>query len=101
MDQDPGMWPEVAMISKEVLNIRYSFLPYLYTRFHMVHMHGGSIVRPIFSYDPSPYARDIDDQFMWGHDIMFAPVVEQGATSRKVYFPVVGNIGKYVSTLNE
>jgi alpha-D-xyloside xylohydrolase len=30
---------------------------------------------------------DIDDQFMFGPDLLVAPVLEQGARSRRVYLP--------------
>lgn len=30
---------------------------------------------------------DIDNQFMFGPDLLVAPVVEQGARSRRVYLP--------------
>lgn len=87
-DQDPGVWPEVGAISRDVLNLRYKYLPYLYTLFHKAHMHGGSIVRPLLNVFPSDLkARDVDDQFMWSTRLMVAPVIEQGAESREVYFP--------------
>lgn len=35
-DQDPGMWPEVAEISRYILGVRYRYLPYLYFFFHRV-----------------------------------------------------------------
>ncbi|XP_071523342.1 sucrase-isomaltase, intestinal-like [Panulirus ornatus] len=87
-DQDPGMWPEVAEISRYTLNIRYQYLPYLYTLFHKAHMHGSTVVRPLLNVFPSDLqARDVDDQFMWGNGLMVAPVITKGATSRSVYFP--------------
>ena len=35
--------------------------------------------------DPAAVARG--DQYLWGPDVLVAPVVEQGATSRQVYLP--------------
>ena len=37
-DQDPGVWPEVAEISRYILSLRYRYLPYLYALFHRVGM---------------------------------------------------------------
>ncbi|XP_066989348.1 sucrase-isomaltase, intestinal-like [Macrobrachium rosenbergii] len=86
--QDPAYWPEVAAISKEVLTLRYKYLPYLYTLFHDAHHHGHSVVRPLFSeHLTDTDALVIDDQFMWGTGIMVAPVMEEGITRRSVYFP--------------
>ena len=45
-------------------------------------------MRPLFfdfPDDPTCYA--VEDQFMFGPDILVAPVLEQGATSRLVYLP--------------
>jgi alpha-glucosidase len=49
----------------------------------------GSVgpVRPLVLDDPSPEARSIDDQWLLGRDLLVAPVLEQGATSRSVYLP--------------
>src|SRR5260370_26347432 len=35
--------------------------------------------------DPGAVARG--DEYLWGRDVLVAPVVEQGATSRKIYLP--------------
>jgi alpha-D-xyloside xylohydrolase len=45
-------------------------------------------MRPLFVDFPGDavcYA--IEDQFMFGPDVLVAPVIEQGARSRKVYLP--------------
>ncbi|XP_063608806.1 sucrase-isomaltase, intestinal-like [Penaeus indicus] len=87
-DQDPGVWPEVGEISREVLSLRYKYLPFLYSLFHKAHMHGNSVIRPLLNEFPADIpARDVDDQFLWGSGLMVAPVITQGATSRDVYFP--------------
>ncbi|KAK7081084.1 hypothetical protein SK128_022647, partial [Halocaridina rubra] len=87
-DQDPGIWPEVGAISRDVLLLRYQYLPYLYTLFHNAHMQGDSVIRPVFSMFPTDtVSLDVDDQFFWGTGIMVAPVLTQGAVQRDVYFP--------------
>jgi Glycosyl hydrolases family 31 len=47
-DQDPGMWPEVARVTRETLHIRYTLLPFLYTLFHKTHTEGTPVIRPLF-----------------------------------------------------
>jgi len=62
-------------------------------------------VRPLVLDDPSPAARSIDDEWLLGSDILVAPVLERGATERKVYLPagsrwqrvVVGEDGSLVA----
>ncbi|KAF2361390.1 Glycoside hydrolase family 31, partial [Trinorchestia longiramus] len=87
-DQDPAVHPEVASVSKEVLMLRYKYLPYLYSLFHRAHMEGHSVARPLYNVFPSDIpARDVDDQFLWGTGIMIAPVLKAGLVQRNVYFP--------------
>jgi sulfoquinovosidase len=42
---------------------------------------------PMWLMDSSPEARGLDDQFMVGDDVLVAPVIEQGARRRSVWFP--------------
>ena len=45
-------------------------------------------MRPLFYDFPSDYdAWCIEDQFMFGPDIMVAPVIFEGATKRRAYLP--------------
>lgn len=46
-------------------------------------------VRPVVLDDPSAPA--VDDQWLLGHDILAAPVLEEGAMSRSVYLPATGD----------
>jgi len=39
--------PEFANMSRDVLNIRYTLLPYLYTLMYEAHVHGKTVVRPM------------------------------------------------------
>ena len=52
------------------------------------HEEGIPIMRPLFfdfPYDEITY--EIEDEYMFGPDILVAPVVYKGARSRKVYLP--------------
>ena len=74
--QELYVWPLVANISRQVLNIRYSLLPLYYTLFYEAHVGiGGTVVRPLFfefSTDSATFA--IDDQFLIGDRFFFSLV---------------------------
>ena len=41
----------------------------------------------VLDYQDDPAVVDIDDQYLFGRDLLVAPVTEQGMTSRTVYLP--------------
>ena len=46
------------------------------------------IMRALWLHDPTdPVGAARGDQYLWGADILVAPVVEKGATVRKLYLP--------------
>ena len=49
---------------------------------------GAPIMRPMFWEFPSDEkCYEIEDQYFFGSDILFAPIYEQGRTEREVYLP--------------
>ena len=45
-------------------------------------------MRPMFfDFPQDEVCYTIKDQYMFGRDILFAPIFEQGSTERKVYLP--------------
>jgi alpha-glucosidase (family GH31 glycosyl hydrolase) len=49
---------------------------------------GDPIIRPLWWLDPEdPNSQTVSDQFLVGDDLLVAPVVQQGATSRNVVIP--------------
>ncbi|MGD8816418.1 MAG: glycoside hydrolase family 31 protein [Acidobacteriota bacterium] len=80
--------PEVEPICRQYLELRYRLLPYLYTAVRDGHDTGLPIMRSLWLHYPDDdIAAATGDQFLWGRDILVAPVVEQGATTRSVYLP--------------
>ena len=65
-------------------------MPYNYTLAYDNARNGLPMVRPLGFYeDDKDIARydGIWDQYLWGHDVMVAPVMQQGAVSRDITFP--------------
>ena len=79
---------QVEPICRKYLELRYRMLPYLYSAVRECAMTGMPVMRGLwlhYSDDPTAVARG--DQYLWGRDVLVAPVVEQGVTSREVYLP--------------
>jgi alpha-glucosidase/alpha-D-xyloside xylohydrolase len=80
--------PRVEPILKQYLELRYRMLPYIYTAAKDCCQTGLPLIRSLWLHFPGdPAAVGRGDQFLWGPDILVSPVVEKGATSRRLYLP--------------
>jgi alpha-glucosidase (family GH31 glycosyl hydrolase) len=80
--------PQVEIICRKYLELRYRLLPYLYSAVHECTKTGLPIMRALWLHFPDdPTAVGCADEYLWGRNLLVAPVVEKGATSRKVYLP--------------
>lgn len=85
---EPYRYPEQQHIILPLIKERYRWLPYNYTLAYENHAFGTPLVRSIGFYEPGETKYDnIDDEYLWGKDVLIAPVLTQGATSRQVTFP--------------
>lgn len=78
----------VEPILRQYLELRYRLMPYLYTAARECSETGLPILRAMWlhhSGDADAVARG--DQYLWGRDLLVAPVVEKRATSRTLYLP--------------
>lgn len=85
---EPYNYPMYADIILPLIKERYRWLPYNYTLAYENASQGQPLVRPL-NYHTRSSAKydDITDQYLWGRDVMVAPVLEQGATDRRIIFP--------------
>lgn len=80
--------PRVEPICRKYLDLRYRLTPYLYSAVHTACTTGMPILRALWLHypdDPAAVARG--DQYLYGRDLLVAPVVERGATMRRLYLP--------------
>ena len=80
--------PDVEPICRKYLELRYRLLPYLYTAVRESHETGLPIMRALWLHYPDDrQAVNRGDEYLWGRDMLVAPVTEKGATSKTVYLP--------------
>jgi alpha-glucosidase/alpha-D-xyloside xylohydrolase len=80
--------PLVEPICKAYLELRYKLLPYTYSVVREASMTGMPVMRALWLHYPSdPRAAACGDLYLWGRDILVAPVIEKGAASRGLYLP--------------
>lgn len=73
---------------RNVLQVRYRLVPYLYSEYMKACLEDGMMFRPVaFDYTDDEFAPQVEDQLMVGDSIMIAPVYQQNAKGRYVYLP--------------
>jgi alpha-D-xyloside xylohydrolase len=82
-----GYDPEFVDIYRRTVELKYSLMPYIYAQAVDSSAHGFPMVRTLFfEFPEDPTSWLIDDQYMFGSDLLVAPLIEAG-DSRKVYLP--------------
>ena len=72
----------------ECLRLRERLRPYIMEQMKLAHEKGIPVIRPLFfDFYKDQKAFDVDDQFMFGPDILVAPILNQGQVKRTVYLP--------------
>jgi alpha-glucosidase (family GH31 glycosyl hydrolase) len=80
--------PAIEPIAKRYSELRYQLLPYTYTLAWEARHSGLPLMRAMWLHYPDdPRARSLGTQFLWGRDLLVAPIFTRGATSRDVYLP--------------
>lgn len=75
-------------ILKKYLELRKHMKPYIMELMQAAHEKGTPVMRPLFYDVPSDMKSwNIEDEYMFGPDVLVAPVLYAGETERKVYLP--------------
>jgi alpha-glucosidase (family GH31 glycosyl hydrolase) len=79
---------KIEPICRKFLELRYRLLPYNYTLIREACDTGLPPMRALWLHYPNdPEGVKLGDEYLWGRDILVAPVVEKGAKSRRLYLP--------------
>ncbi len=85
----------VYEILRGLVELRERLRPYVMQYMREAKETGVSIMRPLFmEYPEDETCYALEDEYLFGRDILFAPVTEMGVTSRSVYLPQ----GKWIRT---
>ena len=84
-------------ILRDLILLRAKLKPYILECAERTSRTGEPIMRPMFfDFPEDSSCQKLSDQYMFGPDILFAPIIRQGETERRVYLPE----GKWIRTLD-
>lgn len=79
---------EAENISKSAIELKYKLFPYIYTYAREAHDTGLPLMRAmVLEYPTDTETYRLNEQFMFGEEILVAPVVQKGAVTKDVYLP--------------
>jgi len=80
--------PAIEPICKKYLELRYRMMPYIYSAVKETCETGVPIIRALWLHYPDDeQAVARGDEYLFGRDLLVAPVFEKGAESRTLYLP--------------
>lgn len=79
---------EVYEICKKYLFLRERMRPYTEALMKEAHEKGSPVIRPLFyGFPEDQRAWEVEDQYLFGGDILVAPILYSGQRERQVYLP--------------
>lgn len=80
--------PAAEAANRAAIARRYRFLPYIYDAFYASSRSGLPMMRAlVLDYPDDPRTYDLASEFLFGDDLLVAPILAPHATSRSVYLP--------------
>jgi alpha-glucosidase (family GH31 glycosyl hydrolase) len=80
--------PAIEPVCRKYAELRYQLMPYTYTIARQARDTGLPLMRALWLHYPNDAtARGLGSEYLWGRDLLVAPVFTKGATSREAYLP--------------
>lgn len=80
--------PAIEPVTKKYAELRYQLMPYTYSLTWEARNTNLPLMRSLWlHYDDDKKSAGVGDEFLWGRDLLIAPVYKPGATSRDIYLP--------------
>ncbi len=86
---EPWLFGEEAeAICRSAIENKYRLFPYIYSYAREAYDKGWPLIRAlVLEYPDDPEVFELNSQFMFGEEILVAPVVEEGAFEKRIYLP--------------
>lgn len=86
---EPWLFGEEAeRIAKKTIELKYRLFPYIYSYARVAHDTGMPLMRALLlEYPDDPEVSDLSTEFLFGEELLVAPVLEEGAAFKRVYLP--------------
>ncbi len=73
---------------RRAAELKYRLMPYVYAQARDASERGLPMLRALFvEYPDDPGAWGVEDEYLFGSDLLVAPLLEAGASGREVYLP--------------
>ncbi len=75
-------------ILKDLIDLRMRLIPYIHTAMELASLKGIPVMRPMFfDYPKDMQCYSLGEQYLFGADLVVAPITEMGARKKRVYLP--------------
>jgi alpha-D-xyloside xylohydrolase len=79
--------PETQEVFRRLVELRYRFLPYLYSEAHHSAQASLPVMRPlVYEFQDDPTTYHIEDEFLFGQAVLVAPILTE-EDQRRIYLP--------------
>jgi alpha-glucosidase len=88
-DQEPWSYGTLhEAINRAAIEMRYKLLPHIYNVMYEASTSGIPAMRPlVLEFPDDPRTWGLDDEFMFGSDLLIAPVLHESERQRELYLP--------------
>jgi alpha-D-xyloside xylohydrolase len=75
-------------VFRKMVEMRYRLMPYIFSQATIAAKNGWPMLKVMFlNYPDDPTTWNLEDQFLFGEDILIAPMMEENMIARNVYLP--------------